>query len=80
MDAPLGFGNFGATYEEAVKEMLHYGAVNACLMMGGSSSCMMYRPDRSQAPQLLSPFMIIEDGEQRNLQRRLPTYWMVAAE
>lgn len=70
----------GATYEDVVSEMLNYGAVNACLMMGSSNIGMMYRADTTQDPQLLTNYIFSIDGDQKSLQRRMPTYWMITAE
>ena len=67
--------SLGATYAEVQNKMMEYGADNACLMQGGSATAMMYRPNNTQEPQLLTTLPV---GQTQP--RRLPTYWMVSAE
>jgi len=73
------FNSLGATYEDVTNEMMTYGADNACLLQGGSATGMMYRPNDTQEPQLLTSVFSM-NGEQELNPRRLPTYWMIAGE
>ncbi|MBQ2928032.1 MAG: phosphodiester glycosidase family protein [Oscillospiraceae bacterium] len=72
------FNSLGATYADVANEMMALGAVNACLMQGGSATAMAYAPGGSQEPQLLTTISSM-DGSTTLQPRRLPTYWMVAA-
>lgn len=72
------FNSLGASYEDVAREMIRYGAVNACMMHGGSATGMMYRPDLTSVPQLYTSISTMS-GDQELTPRRLPTYWMVAA-
>jgi len=73
------FNSLGATYADVANEMMRYGAVNACLMQGGSATGMMYRSDTASVPQLYTTISSMS-GDKELSPRRLPTYWMVAAE
>ena len=73
------FNSMGATYKDVIDEMLKYGAVNACMLQGGSATGMMYRPDNTSDPQLLTSVRTM-NGEKELQLRRMPTYWMVAGE
>ena len=68
--------SIGASYADVINEMMTYGAANACLMNGGSSTSMMYRANTTNVPQLLTSIMV--DGKELT-PRPQPTYWMVAA-
>ena len=65
----------GASYADVINEMMTYGAANACLMNGGSSTAMAYRPAGTQDPQLLTS---IQADNKELTPRPQPTYWMVA--
>ena len=69
----------GASYADVANEMMTYGADNAALLQGGSATGMMYRPNDTQEPQLLTSVMSW-NGDKEVQPRRLPTYWMVAGE
>jgi len=71
------FNSVGANYEEIANEMMLYGAENAALLQGGSATSMMYRPGSTKEPELLTTISTLNGDLQP---RRLPTYWMVAAE
>ena len=73
------FNSLGATYADVAKEMMRYGAVSACLMQGGSATGMMYRDDLHSIPQLYTSIHTMS-ADRELAPRRLPTYWMVAAE
>ena len=73
------FNSAGATYEDVANEMMTYGADNAALLQGGSATAMMYRPNSTQEPQLLTSVSTL-NGDKELQPRRLPTYWMIAAE
>ena len=73
------FDSLGATYEEVTNEMMTYGAENACLLQGGSATAMMYHPNGTQEPELLTSVSPL-NGYRELQPRRLPTYWMVAGE
>jgi len=73
------FNSLGATYADVANEMMRYGAVNACMMQGGSATGMMYRDHPASIPQLYTSIHSAS-GDQELAPRRLPTYWMVAAE
>ncbi|MCL6445374.1 MAG: phosphodiester glycosidase family protein [Alicyclobacillus sp.] len=66
----LRAGSLGASMRQLQDLMLHYGAVNACAMDGGSSSVMY--DAKAQHPILNSPSTIDPNGE-----RHLPDAWMV---
>ena len=69
----------GASYADVANEMMTYGADNAALLQGGSATGMMYRPNDTQEPQLLTSVMSL-NGDKEVQPRRLPTYWMIAGE
>lgn len=71
------FNSAGATYEDVANEMMTYGADNAALLQGGSATAMMYRPNSTQEPQLLTSVSTL-NGDKELQPRRLPTYWMIA--
>lgn len=73
------FNSAGATYEDVANEMMTYGADNAALLQGGSATAMMYRPNSTQEPQLLTSVSTL-NGDKELQPRRLPTYWIIAAE
>ena len=73
------FNSLGATYEDVANEMMTYGAENACMMHGGSATAMMYRPNSTREPELLTTVSTM-NGEKELQPRRLPTYWMVVGE
>ena len=73
------FNSSGATYGDVTNEMMNYGAKSACLLQGGSATSMMYRPNGTKEPQLLTS-VYSEDGVQALQPQRLPTFWMVAGE
>ena len=73
------FNSLGATYADVANEMMTYGADNACLLQGGSATGMVYRPNSTEEPQLLTSVYSM-NGDTELKSRRLPTYWMVAAE
>lgn len=73
------FNSVGATYADVANEMMTYGADNAALLQGGSATAMMYRPNSTQEPQLLTSVSTL-NGDKELQPRRLPTYWMIAAE
>jgi len=67
--------SLGASYADVTNEMMNYGAANACLMNGGSSTAMAYNPGGTQQPQLLTSVMV---DDKQLTPRPQPTYWMVA--
>ena len=73
------FNSVGATYGDVTNEMMKYGADNACLLQGGSATGMMYRPNDTQEPQLLTSISSL-NGDKELQPRRLPTYWMITGE
>ena len=73
------FNSVGATYGDVANEMMTYGAANAALLQGGSATAMMYRPNNTQEPQLLTTISSL-NGDKELQPRRLPTYWMIAGE
>ena len=73
------FNSIGATYEEVANEMMTYGAANAALLQGGSATAMMYRPNSTREPELLTSVSTL-NGDKELQPRRLPTYWMVTGE
>ena len=73
------FNSAGATYGDVANEMMTYGADNAALLQGGSATAMMYRPNSTQEPQLLTSVSTL-NGDKELQPRRLPTYWMIAGE
>ena len=73
------FNSLGATYADVANEMMTYGAESACLLQGGSATGMTYHPDSSSEPELLTSIYSM-NGDTELKPRRLPTYWMVAAE
>lgn len=73
------FNSLGATYADVANEMMRYGAVSACLMQGGSATGMMYRSDLHSTAQLYTSIQT-KSGDKELTPRRLPTYWLVAAE
>ena len=66
--------SLGATYGDVANEMMTYGAESACLLQGGSATGMMCRMAGGDT-KLISDLSL---GQ--NQPRRLPTYWMVAAD
>lgn len=72
------FNSAGATYADVANLLWDMGAINACMMQGGSATGMMHRPDGSGTPELLTQVHSMSGEPLSN--RRLPTYWMVAGE
>ena len=72
------FNSVGATYADVAQLLWDMGAINACMMAGGSATGMMHREENSQEPKLLTE-VHSRSGEPLS-NRRLPTYWMVAGE
>lgn len=65
------FDSVGASYEDMIDEMQALGAVNACLLEGGSATGMMCTL-RGDEPELVTNLQ-----QNQSQPRRLPTYWMV---
>ena len=62
-----GGSGMGASQRQVMDIMLHYGAVNACAMDGGSSSVLYHNGKIINSPSTIDP----------NGQRHLPDAWMV---
>lgn len=73
------FNSAGATYSDVANEMMNYGAESAALLQGGSATAMMYRPNSTREPELLTSISTL-NGDKELQPRRLPTYWMVVGE
>ena len=72
----------GATYSDVIGILEEYGAVNACLLMGGSSANMLYRDVQGQYGEKGTVHMFNPESDVHNIftglaLRRLPTFWMV---
>ena len=72
------FNSAGADYGDVAQLLWDMGAINACMMEGGSATGMMYREEASQEPVLLTEVHTWYD--ENIVSRPLPTYWMVAGE
>ena len=73
-------GSMGATFKDVTDIMIEYGAINAACMDGGSSSIMYYRDTEGRygAPgevQMMNSYSVLQTEP-----RRMPTFWMVAAQ
>lgn len=69
----------GATHEDVIDILTSYGAINACLLNGGSSTNMLYRDTEGRygekgSVQVFIPESAISTG---TTLRRQPTFWMV---
>ena len=72
----------GATYSDVIGILEEYGAVNACLLMGGSSANMLYRDVQGQYGEKGTVHMFNPESDVHDIftglaLRRLPTFWMV---
>ena len=70
--------SLGATYEDVIRIMEEYEAVNACMLRGGSASNMLYRDVYGQygeAGETLIFNPLYKDSQ--ITLRRMPTFWMV---
>ncbi len=70
-------GSMGATYKDMIDMLVHYGAVNAYNMDGGSSSVMLYRDinglyGEPGKVQMINSYSVLQSEP-----RRMPNFWMV---
>ena len=71
-------GSAGGTYKDVIDIMIEYGVVNACNMVGGSSSIMVYRDTyglfgEAGTVQVINSYSLLQERP-----RKMPTFWMVA--
>ncbi len=69
--------SLGGTYKDVIDILVHYGAVNACNMDGGSSSVMLYRDTYGLygdpgMVQMINSYSLLQSEP-----RRMPNFWMV---
>ena len=67
--------SLGATYADVIRIMEAYGAVNACMLRGGSASNMLYQDVYGRYGEA-GQTMILYAGSAATLQK-MPTFWMV---
>ena len=69
--------SLGGTYADVINIMVEYGAINACNMVGGSSSVMMYRDTTGKLGTAGEVSMINNYSLLQSEPRRMPNFWLV---